>query len=341
MTSVDLAIGYSHLEQLRTAHNQLGHMDDPTWRLKQYKPTKRKVVKRITTAQRKLILPDTAELLTIKDSHVKFPGTGKWEDKLHHLYRLRKAVEPDSPESFVITDELAKIKQAPDAANLSDSLKFTFEDLQPPPDPNEDFTTYEYYNEQGSAITVTSGKIDVAGAYTGNNKIWCYKNFGVGTFADLEHLMEIEHGASGITDGRGCHWAVTNGYAKDMKAISTDADGAITIYGVDRLGVLGTYWYHNEFGEDYDRWSTSSNVPYFVTSDRIDDDSTSEWRITSHGGALQDTLILAGSATTFRYLYGFSGWDTGASTNWYGHTQDLDPQYTPLGNIRSYGIIME
>ena len=113
---MELAIAYSHLEQLRREHNKLGHMDDPTWRLKQYKPTKRKVVNRITTEQRKLVLPDTSELLTIKDSHVKFPGTGKWEDKLQHLFRLRRGVEPTSPEGFVIADELAKIKQEPDVA---------------------------------------------------------------------------------------------------------------------------------------------------------------------------------------------------------------------------------
>jgi hypothetical protein len=323
---MDLAIAYSHLEQLRREHNKPGHMDDPTWRLKQYKPTKRKVVNRITTERRKLIFPDASELLTIKDSHVEFPGTGKWEDRLYHLYRLRKAVEPTSPEGFVIAEELAKIKQEPDAANLSDTLKFTFEDLEPPPDPQEDFTTYTSYNEQGSGLTITADKVDVYPVSTKSFTMWVYKDFGVGGFTgDYEHLFEMMQHSVGSNYGQAAYWGLGINPDKDARTQSIDGDGSVFIYGYEPLGIA-TIWDHRQFGEDSDSWSPSTHDLFFVTSDRVGTDITSEWRTVSHSGALSDTLVIAGVATTYRYLYAMTSWDMSSFANWYGYIQNMDLQ---------------
>ena len=168
----------------------------------------------------------------------------------------------------------------------------------------ENFTTYTEVDEGGD-ITVTASKCDVD-TMRRDALSYVRKDMGAGHFGDFEHLVTCRMTAA-AQDGQANIWGMSNGSNTDA-ALATNNDGMRVCFyqGAVNYVLILADWV-NAVGDP--------SVPlvlgtiYYLTIRRSGTDLTCEIYDDSDRTNLIDTLAVACSVTTFRYIFGLMSED--------------------------------
>lgn len=211
---------------------------------------------------------------------------------------------------------------------------------------NEDFTTYDDSQDENGEITVDSAAQVSWVALDRDSTAYVYKDKTASFFSgDFTHQFEMQYSAVSSNALIGV-WCLTNAVG-DMKAL-IDASADFVIVRQFQSARIDCVVYENGGSGIADSWtSASASTPYFITVSRDDDgggNSTGRYtvtiRITSHSGAVQDTLgggtgnldCSAGEQNDFRYIYCVNSYDDATADNYAsGYCKDMNLDAAPSG----------
>jgi len=199
-----------------------------------------------------------------------------------------------------------------------------------PPDPYEDFSAPNYTElDPNSRYAIgngggTNSKITVTGL-TRNEDAYIYKDAGAGHFADpFTHLFVTAFTSGSLSS----YMSVCN--------VSNYVDDSWD-WSSNNRQAAGMFWYaynnnpkiyFREFeSSDQDSVSLSATTLYYCTMDRSGTSLLLYIRITSHEGALQDTLsITLPVGRAYQYEFPVNSWDMSSAEYASYIVQDLDLQ---------------
>lgn len=204
----------------------------------------------------------------------------------------------------------------------------------------EDFSAYS--NEQDGGGKIDAGVTLATKAswanITRDEETYLADDKGAAFFSGDFHHQFIMQVDNTVDNGFCPSWGLGNSL-QDLKAVMDASEDAVSI----DLGSAANITFRLiEDGalESFDTWAgASEGVPYYIDVVRDDDGGvnntgryTVEIRITSHAGALQDTLgggtgnldCSAGEQNDFRYQYCVWSFDDNNSNDCDGYTENLD-----------------
>lgn len=189
----------------------------------------------------------------------------------------------------------------------------------------EDFTTYTEIDE-GDDITVTTNKVEWD-TMTSDVTSRVFKDFGVGHFGNVEHLVEIEFKTSTVYGGS-AFWIISNALT-DLQDMFGNKPPGLVFYGMQYEGSYQFRLHDCESGNG-DIWNGSVNTLYYCTVERAGTSGTVKIYSDSDRTDLLTTLGVNCTVTTLRYLYAACSTDSGHSERIIsGFSQNFDLQEAP------------
>lgn len=293
-----LAAVYSLLEQMRQEHNRIGESAKSDW--EKYK--------------------NNWYNLTLRPKHLG--GNPFWEKMdllLKEQNRLKTAIRSSNyndeqwdklSENQQIVAMLGMygnkeiLKENPTFATsrlLEETKAMTIDFTgDVPPDPFEDFSSYDEVDEESDItitgtdnITVVSMDKDVD-SYVRDSK-------GANHFGDFEHLITVSMSSFGGT-GYVSFWATDNGSATEANRDSNNEGMNVYSYGSNEW-LLIKDWTNDE--TDYDL-STDEETYYYLTIERADTTLTCKIYTDEERTVLDDTLSITCGTGAYEYVYGCS-----------------------------------
>lgn len=182
-----------------------------------------------------------------------------------------------------------------------------------PPDPTEDYTSYDSYDE-GSDLTITESQITATNTNS-NLDYYVRRDCGSDHFGGFEHLVDIQQ-QTGETSGyiKAIGWALSQTSTGDAwDWIYTSQPHAIFLSF--RLQDTRAHFYNCYSSPVWDNYDGISAGWWYPKLKRADEDSTIYAYLydNSERSSLQDTLSLAATSASYRYIYGAVS---------YNHAQD-------------------
>lgn len=201
-----------------------------------------------------------------------------------------------------------------------------------PPDPLENFTTYDEVDADGD-LTVTSSRITFDTLRRdAETYVRCYK--GEDYFIDFEHLVAAQMGVHDNLSYVGV-WGISDG-SNTIDDMDTNDEGLALIH---RRTSGGDYML---FFKDYendgnDRWYGADPDDFWYTISR--DDNTAICKVYSDSlrETLEDTLTFTSDTKSYDNVYGLVGWsnDNHPGVVCSGYVENLDLQVVGVPGVLS------
>lgn len=191
----------------------------------------------------------------------------------------------------------------------------------------EDFTTYTETDPEGK-VTVTSTKISFANPETRFNTYNVYADKTAGHFGNFDHLITV-FVSSHTTNAYNGFWAVGNNVG-DAKTLQDNTSGAafydyapdVTLYVEDFSNAAY-----------FDGYAFTLSTVYYCRIERVSTTLTVKIYSDSGRTTLLDTLTTTCASTTYRYVYGFLGYNSGSGGGFAtGYSENLDLQESAATN---------
>ena len=217
------------------------------------------------------------------------------------------------------------------AVDLGKTFRGAVKALEPP-DPYEDFSAPNYTElDPNGRYAIgngggTNSKITVTGL-TRNETAYIYKDFGAAHFGAFDHKLQAKTTAHEGGTPSTLLWAISNVVNQRKYWYDNDSEALQAYFWMERSLAKTRISVWDTEDDDNDTFNLAGGVVYYITISRDGAAFALYIRITSHSGALQDTLLLSPvAARTYRYLFGVNSYNdaNGAAMSYY--VQDLDLQ---------------
>ena len=202
---------------------------------------------------------------------------------------------------------------------------------------NEDFTTFTE-TDPDSKLTVTSSRVTSTLANSRTETYSVYKDYGAGHFGNFSHLLTVFASAmnnAGSSPVLG--YALISNQTGDIAGAEANGDGLSVHMFTGNYNL--TMEEQDAFNSDF--YDADTLIVYYLTIGRASTTATVLIYSDSGRTTLLDTLSIAMSSTTFRYISTAAGYDSGGAATVSGYAEDLNLQEATPNPSVIQGAVMQ